>query len=115
MSEEKLKYFSSYGDYYEDFRDTEFKDDTESTTWDNQTYPHEVMVSKPVTFNEKVIKSCSLYGTSPIYGDYYLDNGNGWEQWTSNPHTFASDGNMIRWKYVETDLPGYHDYLRITY
>jgi hypothetical protein len=77
-------YMSNYGHYIEDFRDEDFKDD-ESTVWATEIFPPDYMVSKKITLNEKTIESCNVVMDNTGDWTLYLDNGNGWEEWTGNP------------------------------
>jgi len=94
-------YVSSYGDYIEDFRDEDFKDDT-SDAWTGTLTDTQQAISTNITLNEKTISSCTLTVDDTGSITYYLDNGSGWEEWTENPHTFTSSGDYIRWKAVSS-------------
>lgn len=107
-------YMSNYGHYIEDFRDEDFKDD-ESTVWATEIFPPDYMVSKKITLNEKTIESCNVVMDNTGDWTLYLDNGNGWEEWTGNPHTFTSSGDYIRWKYIVDTVGSYLNKLEIIY
>lgn len=99
-SEEVLKVVKSYGEYTETFYDEDFKG---SGNWSGSYADTESDISDYISYREKTINSAKI--TADYTGDltFYLDNGNGWEEATSE-HTFASSGNSLKWKTVSNGI-----------
>jgi hypothetical protein len=95
----ELVYVKSYNNYIEDFSDEDFKDDS-SDGWANLT--DNQAISTEITLNEKKISTCNLNETHTGDLTFYLDNGNGWEEFVNNPHIFEEEGDYIKWKAVST-------------